>query len=234
MTTLDRRNDQKIPTRILVVDDHPIVRQGLSQLLSQEKDFLVCGEAADAKQALAAIRLLQPSLAIIDLALGGASGLDLIKTIHAEYPELQILALSMYEESLYAERVLHAGARGYIMKQEAPDRIVAAIRRLLRGDIYLSKKMGEALLKQLATGRPPEVSSPLGRLSDRELEVFRLIGQGISVREVAQKLHLSVKTIETHREHIKKKLHLKNSRELLQYAIHLVQSEGLGRIRENE
>lgn len=234
MTHQDRQNEQPAPTRILIVDDHPIVRQGLSQLLNQEEDFLVCGEAADAKQALAAVHLYHPSLAIIDLALGGTSGLDLIKAIHVERPEIQILALSMYEESLYAERVLRAGARGYIMKQEAPDRIVVAIRRILRGNIYLSKKMGEALLRQLATGRPPEISSPLGRLSDRELEVFRLIGQGVSLREIAQKLHLSIKTIETHREHIKKKLHLKNSRELLQHSIHLVQSEGLGRIRENE
>ncbi|GIX49665.1 MAG: DNA-binding response regulator [Candidatus Tectimicrobiota bacterium] len=204
--------------RILVVDDHPIVRRGLVWLLAREPDLEVCGEAEDAAQALAAVEALRPDLAIVDIALRASSGLDLIKTLHAQVPQLPVLVLSIHDETLYAERVLRAGGRGYVMKQEATETLLQAVRQVLRGELYLSPRMASRLLAAFVQGRPAPVVSPLQRLSDRELEVFRLLGQGYSTRQVAAALHVSVKTVETHRAHLMKKLHLASAAELLRYA----------------
>jgi DNA-binding NarL/FixJ family response regulator len=205
--------------RIMLVDDHPVMREGLAQLINHEPDLTVCGQYEDAARAFAAIPAARPDLAIIDLSLKGSSGLELVKNSRASYPKLLILVLSMYDESLYAERVLRAGAAGYIMKQEASEKILGAIRQVLRGGIYLSEKMSSQLMHQLIGGKPPEAGSVLERLSDRELEVFGLIGQGKGTRQIAEHLHLSVKTIESHRAHIKEKLNLKDANELVHTAI---------------
>jgi len=203
----------------LIVDDHPIVRQGLSELINQEDDLVVCAEAEDAHQALNAIKDNQPDMLIVDIALPDTSGLDLIKDITARYPDLPVLALSMHDESLYAERAMRAGARGYIMKQEATEEVIAAIRKVFAGQIYASERMKEKMVRKLVKGPTQQAASPIDRLSDRELEVFLLIGQGYGTRQIAKKMYLSVKTIETYRAHIKEKLDLKDSNELLRYAI---------------
>jgi DNA-binding NarL/FixJ family response regulator len=205
--------------RVLLVDDHPIVRQGLSRLINNEPDLLVCAEAASAEQAVAAIALHNPSIAIVDIQLDGFDGIELIKLVRQRHPDLPMLVLSMHDESLYAERVLRAGARGYVTKQEAPEKVMTAIRRVLMGEIYVSEKIASRLLHSLAGTSKVALESPLQRLSDRELQVFRLLGSGLSVRQIAVKLGLSVKTIETHREHIKGKLNVTSSSELLRYAI---------------
>jgi DNA-binding NarL/FixJ family response regulator len=206
-------------TRVLLVDDHPMVRQGLARLINDEADMTVCGEAEGASTALELAERLSPDLAVIDISLGGSDGLELIKDFRTRLPKLTTLVLSMHDESLYAERVLRAGAKGYVTKQEAPETVMIAIRKVLAGGTYVSGKMAERITKSMATPRQAEAQSPLDRLSDRELQVFRLIGGGMSVREIAEKLFLSVKTIETHREHIKEKLSLKSSSDLLRYAV---------------
>jgi DNA-binding NarL/FixJ family response regulator len=205
--------------KIMLVDDHPVLREGLAQLINQEPDLTICGQYDDAARAFAAMETECPDLVIIDLSLKGSSGLELVKNSRASHPKLLILVLSMHDETLYAERVLRAGAAGYIMKQEASEKILGAIRRVLHGDIYLSEKMGSKLMHQLIGGKSREVASALERLSDRELEVFGLIGQGKGTRQIAEHLHLSVKTIESHRAHIKEKLNLKDANELVHTAI---------------
>jgi len=197
------------------------MRDGLIQLLEHEKDLAIVGQFEDASHAFEGISQLKPDIAIIDLSLKGSSGLELIKNIKANYPKLIILVLSMYDESLYAERVLRAGASGYIMKQEATDRLLHAIRQVLAGGIYLSERMSSQFMQQLVGGRPASGGSLMERLSDRELEVFGLIGQGRGTRQIAEQLHLSVKTIESHRAHIKEKLNLKNATELVHRAIQM-------------
>lgn len=206
-------------TRILLVDDHPIVRQGMAQLINREGDLTVCGEAGTAHEALALLNTLKPDLAIIDVALEDRSGIELLKEVKARLPRLPVLMLSMHHESLYAERALHAGAMGYIMKQEAPDRVLVAVRRILTGEVYLSEKMSARMLRSLTDRRSGTEASPIDRLSDRELEVFRLVGKGFSTSEIAEQLFLSAKTVETHREHIKQKLKLARKGELLRYAV---------------
>ena len=205
--------------KIMLVDDHPVMREGLAQLINHEPDLSVCGQYEDAAQAFEAISSLSPDLAIVDLSLKGSSGLELIKNIRASHPKIRILVLSMHDESLYAERVLRAGAGGYIMKQEASEKVLDAVRQVLRGTVYVSEKMGAKLMHQLVGGKPSQATSALERLSDRELEVFGLIGQGKGTRQIAQHLHLSVKTIESHRAHIKEKLNLKDANELVHTAI---------------
>ena len=219
------RNVSKKKARVLVVDDHPIVRQGLVQLINQEEDLVVCGDAENAHQAIEAIKLLKPDVAVIDISLKSINGLEFIKNIKVDNAKLPILVLSMHDEGLYAERALRAGAKGYIMKQEATENMLLAIRRVLTGEIYVSEKMGAKMLHQLVAGRPEAGSSPLDRLSDRELEVFQLIGQGLGTRQIAEELHLSVKTIESYREHIKEKMKLKNATELVQHAVQWVKTE---------
>jgi DNA-binding NarL/FixJ family response regulator len=204
---------------VFVVDDHPLLRQGLALLINREPDLVVCGEAEEAQAAMRAIAVRQPDILIADISLNGPDGLDLLKNIRTQYPELPVLVLSMHDESIYAERALRARANGYIMKQEATEKVLVAVRRILDGDIYLSDRMANKLLHQYISGSSPDVDSQLSSLSDRELEVFRLIGEGRSTRQIAERLHLSMKTVETYQAHIKSKLSLRSGRELVQHAI---------------
>ncbi|HWD17770.1 MAG TPA: response regulator transcription factor [Verrucomicrobiae bacterium] len=206
--------------KVLLLDDHPVMREGLAQLINHEADLEVCGQFEDAAPAFEAVPKLQPDVAIIDLSLKGSSGLELVKNIKANYPKIPLLVLSMHDESLYAERALRAGASGYLMKAEATEVVLNAIRHVLNGGIHLSEKMSSKLMHQLASGRTGG-GTLMERLSDRELEVFSLIGQGRGTRQIAEQLHLSVKTIESHRAHIKEKLNLKNATELVHRAIQM-------------
>jgi DNA-binding NarL/FixJ family response regulator len=205
--------------RIFVVDDHPIVRQGLALLINREPDLEVCGDAEEAGSALQRIEELKPDLAVLDISLTGPDGLDLLKIIRARDPNLPVLILSMMDELLYAERALRAGANGYIMKQQATEKVLVAIRRILGGEIYVSERMANKMLHLFVGGSPGEQSSPVADLTDRELEVFRLIGDGHGTRQIADQLRLSIKTVESYQAHIKEKLSLKNGRELVQRAI---------------
>ena len=222
----DKTKEQK--TSILIVDDHPIVRQGLTELINHEDDLVVCSQAEDAPEAMGVIKALKPDMVIVDISLKETSGMELIKDINVQYPNLPVLALSMHDESLYAERALCAGAKGYIMKAEATERVITAIRKILSGEIYVSDRMAAKMVRKLVGGRSDVGASAIDSLSDRELEVFRLIGQGRGTRQIAEKLHLSIKTIETYRAHIKEKLSLANATELLQYAIQWVSSQNKG------
>jgi len=204
---------------IFIVDDHPIVRQGLALLINREPDLTVCGDADEAGSALCRIKEIKPDLVVVDISLNGPDGLDLLKNIRARDPHLPVLILSMLDESLYAERSLRAGASGYIMKQEATERVLVAIRRILNGEIYVSDRMANRMLHRMVGGTQAQEASPIADLTDRELEVFRLIGEGHGTRQIAEELHISVKTVESYQAHIKGKLLLKNSRELVQRAI---------------
>lgn len=211
-------------TKILVVDDHPIVRRGLMELINHEKDLFVCGQAEDAHQAMKGIRTLTPDMVIVDITLKEKNGMELIKDIKVQYPDLPVLALSMHDESLYAERALRAGAKGYIMKQEGTEKLITAIHKVLSGQVFINDKIAAKIVHKLV-GSGPEVSvSSTDRLSDRELEVFLLIGRGFGTRQISEQLHLSIKTIETYRSHIKEKLNLSDSTEMLRYAIQWVNS----------
>lgn len=210
--------------RVLIVEDHPVMRSGLVQLISNEKDFSVCGEFEDAGAAFGGIEKLQPDLAIIDLSLKASSGLELIKSVKAAHPKLIMLVLSMYDEALYAERVLRAGASGYVMKQEATEKVLIALRKVAAGGIFLSDRMSSKFMHQLVGGgRTSPNGSLIERLSDRELEVFGLIGEGRGTRQIAEQLHLSIKTVESHRAHIKEKLNLRSATELVHRAIQMKQ-----------
>ncbi|NCC50990.1 MAG: response regulator transcription factor [Spartobacteria bacterium] len=217
--TEEKRKQTRRNYTILLVDDHPIVCQGLAQLIQQEPDMVVCGQAARADEAMALIASQKPDCVITDLAMEGRSGLELIKDVIAVQPTLPIIVLTMYDEMVYAERALRAGAMGFVMKRDATDNIICAIRRTLAGEIYVSKYVSARLLRKMVGNRQIEDQTPESQLSDRELEVFRLIGEGKSSKAIADMLGLSIKTIETYREHIKKKLHLANARELIQHAI---------------
>ncbi len=195
------------------------------RLVDDEPDLTICGQAGDAMEALKAISETKPDVVVVDISLKSSSGIDLMKSIKAQYPKLPVLILSMHNEALYAERALRAGAMGYIMKQEASEKLLTAIRHVLGGQIYVSDKVSKRLIRKLARGKVDMVASPVDSLSDRELEVFYLIGQGYGTSQIAEKLYLSIKTIETYRTHIKEKLNLANSRELLQYAIQWVSSQ---------
>jgi len=211
--------------RLLLVDDHPVLREGFAQLISIEPDLQVCGQTGNSVRALYDIGELKPDLVILDIALKGCNGIELIKRIKAVYSELAILAFSVHDESLYAERALRAGARGYVMKQSSTAEVITAIRRVLRGERYLSRRMHERMIEKISDGpRSSEGSSGLDleRLSDRELEVLQLIGNGFGTREIAEKLHLSGKTVETYRAHIKQKLNLRNNLELIRMAMESV------------
>jgi DNA-binding NarL/FixJ family response regulator len=203
---------------VFIVDDHPLLRQGLALLINREQDLAVCGEAAEAQTAMKEIAAQRPDILIADISLNGPDGLDLLKNLRGLYPNLPVLILSMHDESIYAERALRARANGYIMKQEATEKVLVAVRRILGGDIYLSDRMANKLLHQYISGAPADMTR-LSALSDRELEVFRLIGEGRSTRQIAEKLHLSIKTVETYQAHIKEKLSLQSGRELVQHAI---------------
>jgi DNA-binding NarL/FixJ family response regulator len=205
--------------RIVIVDDHPLFRKGLEQLIQSEDSFAVCGEANNAPEAMDVIRKLNPDLAIVDLSLPGANGIELIKNIRAEFSKLPILVLSMHDESLYALRALRAGAEGYVMKHEAMANVIQAIREVFNGRPYLSPAMAAQVITKFAHRQAEGEADAVERLSDRELEVLELIGKGNDVRQIAKALHLSPKTVETHRSHIKDKLDLKNSREVARFAL---------------
>lgn len=227
MAPTTKRQDNPSPAkkRVFVVDDHPIVRQGLAQMVNREPDLMVCGEAEDASTVLQAITTEKPDILIVDISLNGPDGLDLLKNIRTRYPTLPVLILSMHDESIYAERALRAGANGYIMKQEAAEKVLGAVRQILNQETYVSDRVASKILQRYISGSDSPKSSPLSDLSDRELEVFRLIGMGHSTRMIAEELHLSIKTVESYQAHIKDKLSLKNGRELVQHAIQWALSE---------
>ncbi len=211
--------------QILIVDDHPMMRDGLAALITAQADLTVCGQAADAREAMLSVESLSPDLVLMDISLPGKSGLETIKDIQALAPGLAMLIISMHDESLYAERVLRAGARGYVMKQEGGKRIMEAIRAVLEGKVFVSEKMSARIMDAFTGRRGTEAAGSVGTLSDREFEVFQLIGRGRSTKEIAGQLHLSVKTVEVHRVNIKAKLKLATSPELTHYAVRWVESQ---------
>ena len=212
--------------RIVIVDDHPLFRKGLQELIHSDGTFAVCGEAGNASEAMDVIRRLSPDLVIVDLSLPGANGIELIKNIRAELPKLPILVLSMHDESLYALRALRAGADGYVMKHEAMANVIQAIREVFNGHPYLSPAMAAQVITKFAHRQVEGETDAVDRLSDRELEILELIGKGNEVRQIAKLLHLSPKTVETHRAHIKDKLDLKNSREVARFALQWLNARG--------
>jgi DNA-binding NarL/FixJ family response regulator len=214
-----RRETGSKKKAVFIVDDHPLLRQGLALLINREQDLIVCGEAEEAQAAMQAISQKHPDILIVDISLNGPDGLDLLKNVRSAYPDLPVLILSMHDEATYAERALRARANGYIMKHEATEKVLVAVRRILNGEVYLSDRMANKMLQQYIGGAPTAVQSRISALSDRELEVFRSIGEGRSTRQIAEELHLSVKTVETYQAHLKEKLALRTGRELIQHAI---------------
>lgn len=207
-------------SKIFIVEDHPLMRRGIATLINEESDLCVCGDADNGGAALSAIVKSKPDLLMVDISLNGNDGIDLIKNVRAFQPEMPILVLSMHDENVYAQRVLRAGAQGYVMKKDAADKVIHAIRKVLSGVIYISEKAGTQILQQIMQGRKvTDSASPIDRLSDRELQVVQLIGRGQTTREIAKDLKLSVKTIEAHRAHIKDKLALDNATELVQFCV---------------
>jgi DNA-binding NarL/FixJ family response regulator len=213
--------------KVFVVEDHPLMREGLARIINLQPDLQVCGEASTTHSALKSITLLKPDIVILDLTLEGSNGMDLIKDMKSRSLKSLILVLSMHDESLYAERVLRAGAKGYIMKEQVSKEVLKAIHRILAGEIYLSEKMGAKMLHKVADGKADEKTFPEGALSDRELQVFQLIGQGRATRQIAEELHISPKTVESYRAHIKVKMNLQNAHELTQHAVHWVENNHL-------
>lgn len=206
-------------SRVLIVDDHPIVRQGLRRLIEQEDDLTVCGEAETTREAKTAIRELKPDVVIVDISLKQGDGIELVKDARAHYAQLPILVLSMHDETIYAERMLSAGANGYIMKQAASDQFLVALRRVLEGGIYVSELVGNSMIQKFASGGAYISANPIDRLSNRELQILHMIGRGLSTRQAAEALNLSVKTVESHRQRIKRKLNLSTGSQLVQYAV---------------
>jgi len=222
---------KKLPPRsrrrkkVLLVDDHPMMRQGLAQLINQQADLMVCAEAGDASDAMKLIDLLKPDLAMVDISLGGKSGLELIKDLQALHPEVPGLVMSMHDESLYAERMLRAGARGYVMKQAGGETVLQAIRQVLNGKIYVSERMSTKILDVFSGHRAHHSKSAIENLTDREFEVFELIGEGCTPRQIAECLHISGKTVDAHRAHIKEKLLIKSGTGLVQHAVRWVEGQ---------
>ncbi len=212
-------------SRVYLVDDHAMFREGLRQLIEREPDMSVCGDAADAAAAMAGIQSTGPDLVIVDISLGGTSGIDLIKMIKNQYEDLPVLVVSMHEESLYSERALRAGAMGYVMKHEPSKTVKTAIRKVLDGDLYLSQKMAGSMVVKLMRGNNEQFSSPLEMLSDRELQVFRMLGQGKAVRLIAEEMSVTIPTVNSFRNRIKEKLNLKSSTEVMLKAIQWVQDQ---------
>jgi DNA-binding NarL/FixJ family response regulator len=208
--------------KVFIVDDHPVFRDGLVRIAAAIPGLVVCGEADNARDAFDSISKLNPDIVLMDINLPGKSGLELLQDVHAMHPELPVLVISMHDEQLYAERVLRAGGRGYIMKQEGPDKMRDAITKVLNGQVYASERTAAAILDALSRPRSSASSSTVGKLTDRELEILRLSGQGKDNRAIAQELHISLKTVDTHRGHIKEKLGLKNGTELIHYAVRWV------------
>ncbi|HVZ64067.1 MAG TPA: response regulator transcription factor [Lacunisphaera sp.] len=212
--------------RILIVDDHPFMRAGLAQLIDRQADMQVCGEAGNPAEALKELDRGQPDLVLSDISMPGRSGLEFIKDLLALRPGLPVLVISMHDEAIYAERVLRAGARGYIMKEAGGENLLVALRRIFGGDVYLSPAMSARVLENLSGRRPRGSNSPIEKLSDREFEIFQLIGQGRSTRDIAEQLHLSPKTVDVHRSHIKEKLGLKDATALVRHAVRWTETQG--------
>ena len=219
MTGTKLQPDQIKRKKVLIVDDHAVLREGLAAQINREADLIVCGEAEDAKQALALVEKWAPDLVLADITLPGRNGLELIRDLRARCPDLPVLVLSMHDASLFAERVLRAGGRGYISKQRSGQRLIAAIRHVLSGQIYLSDEVSTRLLDSLSGKRPVTSVSPIEQLTDRELEVFTLIGQAKETKEISRGLNMSAKTVEAHRASIKRKLKLKSGPELTRHAV---------------
>lgn len=216
------RQETKIDTskkRILIVDDHPVTRRGLVKIINEETNIMVVGEAENHDQAIEAIKKLKPDLVIADISLKNSSGLELTKTIKKQYPALPVLIQSMHDETMYSERALQAGAMGYVMKDAPTESLLAAVRAVLAGRVYTSEKMATKLVDKIVHGKSAPGASPIDSLSDRELEVFNLLGKGFGTSQIAEKLKLSIKTVETYRAHLKEKLALVDANELRQYAI---------------
>jgi DNA-binding NarL/FixJ family response regulator len=211
--------DLRTVRRVLIVDAHPILREGLRRIMQQEADLVVCGEAETPGQARAAIRDLEPDIVIIEISLKHGDGIELLRDIRAHHPRLAVLVLSMHDESIYAERMLAAGANGYIMKHAPSDQILGSVRRVLDGGLYVSETIGNHMIQKFAGGGAYLSPSPVDRLSNRELQVLRMIGTGAGTRRIADTLSLSIKTVESHRQRIKRKLNLKNGVQLVQYAV---------------
>ena len=214
--------DKEHKHNVFIIDDHPIVRQGLTQLINEENDFMICGEAGDIPNALTAISNCKPDVVIMDLSLGHTSAIGFIEDLSHKYPDLSILVFSMHDEYVYAERCLKAGAKGYIMKQEAPEKVVSALRKILNGKIYLSDKSVTKLLQKIVIEKDDAYASPVDLLSNRELEIFQLLGHGLKKRKIAEEFNLSTKTIETYLDKIKKKMKFKDFHELLLHAVKFV------------
>ncbi len=210
--------------KIYIVDDHPLMRKGMAMTLENSVEFTVCGQSESAEEALGEIPDLKPDACVVDISLPGMNGIELVKNLLAQMPDLKILVVSRHDEELYAERAIRAGAKGYLMKLEAGEVLVSAVRQVINGSIYLSDKIGSQLIMKIATGQSTG-ENPLELLSDRELEVFELTGQGESTKDIAQRLHVSVKTIDTYRARIKEKMHLKSANELMRRAVQWVEGE---------
>ncbi|WP_404425774.1 response regulator [Nibricoccus sp. IMCC34717] len=210
-------------TRIFIVDDHPLLRRGLAELINREPDMTFVGEAEDAPTALKAINQIKPDLVIVDISLKGYNGIELIKNIKALDSKVQVLVLSMHDESVYAMRVLKAGAKAYVMKAEVTEKVMEAVRRIRAGKVFVSEQVASRMLDQVVVGGDPAPSSPVDQLSDRELEIVNLIGSGQPTREIAAKLHISIKTVESHRARIKEKLNLHNAIQLVQFCVRWVE-----------
>jgi DNA-binding NarL/FixJ family response regulator len=211
--------------RVFLVDDHPLIRKGINDLISEQPDLQVCGEAGSAPQAVAAIARLKPDLVIVDISLPGRDGIELIKDLRSRHRAMPILALSMHDEALYAERVLHAGARGYVMKSAPSQELIAAIRLVLAGEIAVGRRVIHQILARTAGGKETAPCSPVECLTDRELEVFRLLGRGLQRAEISEQLKLSVKTIDTHRENIRQKLGVPHASDVRQLAAEFLRAE---------
>jgi DNA-binding NarL/FixJ family response regulator len=219
----DKTNENK--TQVLIVDDHPVVRDGLTTIINHERDLNVCGEADDAHETLKAVTELKPDVVVLDISLKSSDGIELTKSIKARHPKLSVIVLSVHDESVYAERALLAGAKAYLMKDAVSENIVKAIRTVLSGEIYVSNTISKKFLHKIAGDKAGTTKTPIENLSDREFEVFRLIGEGYKASHIAKQLHLSTKTIETYRSRIKEKLNLPNAAELLQYSIKWAKSQ---------
>lgn len=209
--------------RIYIVDDHPLMRKGLAMTIEKEMGFEVCGQAESAEKALNEILEMNPDVAVIDISLPGMNGIELVKNILHQQPDLKILIVSRHDEELYAERALRAGAKGYLMKLEAVEILVSALKQILNGSIYLSDTIGTKLIMKLTSGHGDKGDDPISSLSDRELEVFELTGKGLSTKDIGKKLHISVKTVESHRANIKEKLSIGSANELMRHAVKFVE-----------
>jgi DNA-binding NarL/FixJ family response regulator len=228
MSAKKRPSTQPPRKKILLVDDHPMMRSGLAQMINQQADLVTCGEAGNAREAIQRIASTQPDLALVDISLeGGKSGLELIKDIHSLQSQLPTLIMSMHDESLYAERALRAGARGYVMKKAGGEVVLQAIRHVLAGKTYVSEPMSTQILNSFAGARSAKHRSPIATLTDREFEVFKLIGEGCTTREVGARLHISPKTVDVYRQHLKEKLALPNATSLIQHAVRWVETQSL-------